>query len=438
MPAKEMKSIMMAAEYSVLNVNRMVFFTSIILFRGLLDFSYINYVSELFSYDGFFYEFDGWQYVVSWMLFLISLTIVSDRILKVSHYFFATAMLSVIAPLTSLCGLDSERPLLPVVVSITALLWVCFLSRLAVINFNGLPPVRHGRQLAVLLATCFVLFLVLWFYTSGAKPNLDIREVYDFRQANADVAAQGLFAYTNNWTYQIFSVYLMCMALYARRFLVFLLLLGIQIYFFAFAAHKSILFLPFLVLSVWFYFRYSDSLLMLPLLFIGILLISIIANVFWGDVWLISMVARRVFFVPADLTFSYFDFFSQHAHSYWSNSILSAFFTYPYGDVGIPYVIGDFLGKPEMGANNGFVSSGYAHAGVFGVFVYATILGILLGLLNGISSGFMPVWLAVAISIVPLRSLLISSDLFTVMLTHGFAVAMCLMYLSRKRSLMAH
>lgn len=417
-----------------LNANKFGFFVSVILFRGLLDFSYANYVSELFSYDGFFYEFNGWQYVLSWMLFLISLTMVSDRVLKVSHYFFATAILSVIAPLTSLYGLDSERPLLPVVVSIIALFWVYFLSRLAVISFKGLPPVRHGRQLAVSLSICFVLFLVVWFYASGARPNLDIAEVYDFRQANADLAAQGVFAYTNNWTYQIFSVYLMCMALYARRFWVFLLLFGVQVYFFAFAAHKTILFLPVLVLSVWLYFRRSDSLLMLPLVFIGFLLIAMVANAFWGDVWLISMVARRVFFVPADLAFTYFDFFSQHAHVYWSNSILSAFSTYPYGDVGIPYVIGDFLGKPEMGANNGFVSSGYAHAGVLGVFVYATILGVLLRLLNDISSGFMPVWLAVAISIVPLRNLLISSDLFTVMLTHGFAVAICLMYLSRKRA----
>ena len=430
-----MAGVKMQTGYFKLDVNRASFFLSILLFRVVLDFSYAHYVAELFSYDGFGYDFQIVNYIVSWVLYLLSLVMASDRILKVSHYFFATAILSIIAPLTSMYGLDSGRPMLPVIVSISALFWVYLLSRLSIISFKGLPPVRFGRSIAVSISIVFVLFLIVWFFVSGAKANLNISEVYEFRQVNADVAAQGIFAYTNNWTFQIFSVYLMCMALYARRYLVFLILCGAQVYFFAFASHKSILFLPVLVFSVWFYFRHSNSLLMLPLAFIALLVIAIAANFFLDDLWMISMVARRVFFVPANLCFTYFEFFADHAHAYWANSILSAFLAYPYGDVGIPYVIGDYLGKPEMGANNGFISSGYAHAGVWGVLFYATILGVLLRLVNDISSGFMPVWLAVAISIVPLRSLLISSDLFTVMLTHGFAVAVCLMFLSRKRAL---
>lgn len=424
----------MQAGYFKLDINKASFFLLVLLFRVVLDFSYAHYVSELFSYDGFGYDFQVINYLVSWVLYVVSVVMVSDRILRVSHYFFATAVLSIVAPLTSMYGLDSERSIWPVFVSIAALFWVSFLSRLAVISFKGLPPVKFGRPLAMAVSIAFVLFLMVWFFVSGAKPNLNISEVYDFRQANADVAAKGVFAYTNNWTYQIFSVYLMCMALYARRYVIFLVLFIVQIYFFAFASHKSILFLPLLVLSVWFYFRHSNSLLMLPLAFIALLLVAMLANSLFDDLWMISMVARRVFFVPASLCFTYFEFFANHAHTYWANSILSAFLAYPYGDIGIPYVIGDFLGKPEMGANNGFISSGYAHAGVWGVFFYATILGVLLRLINDISTGYMPLWLAVAISIVPLRSLLISSDLFTVMLTHGFAVAVCLMYLSRKRA----
>ncbi|MNJ14191.1 hypothetical protein D3C77_84060 [compost metagenome] len=427
----------MQVSYLKSDINRFAFLLSVLLFRLVLDFSYTFFISELFLYDGFGYEFDSVNYSISWVVYLSSMLMLSDRIEKVSHYFFATAVLSVIAPLTSMYGLDASRPLFPVLISVGALLWVYIFSRLSFISFKGLPAVKSGRGLAITISAGFVVFLLFWFFLSGAKPNLDISKVYEYRQANADLAAQGILAYTNNWTFQIFSVYLICFSLYAKRYFWFFILLAAQVCFYAFASHKSILFLPVLVVSVWVYFRNSNSLLMLPLAFISIILVAVFANVVFDDLWLTSLLSRRVFFMPASLSFIYFDFFSTNAHTYWSNSILSGLIVYPYGDVAIPYVIGEYLGAPEMGANNGFVSSGYAHAGVLGVFSYATIVGVLLRLVDDLSSGYMPVWMAVAISIVPLRSLLISSDLFTVMLTHGFAVAVFLMYLSRKREVVS-
>lgn len=427
----------MRAGYLKLDVNKISFLFFVLLFRVVLDFVYTFFVSDLFAYEGYGFELNPQNYLVSWVIYLLSMVMLSDRIERISHYFFATAVLSVIAPLTSMYGLDTARPLFPVLISIGALFWAYLLSRLRIISFKGLPAVRSGRVLAISISIAFVLFLLFWFFVSGAKPNLNFSKVYEYRQDNAELAARGVLAYTNNWTFQIFSIYLMCFSLYYKKYLWFFVLLAVQVYFFAFAAHKSILFLPILVLSVWVYFRRSNSLLMLPIAFVVLVLLAMLANVVFDDLWLTSLLARRVFFMPASLSFTYFEFFSANAHTYWANSILSGVFVYPYGDVNIPYVIGEYLGTPEMGANNGFVSSGYAHAGVLGVFSYATIVGVLLRLVDDVSSGCMPTWVAVAISVVPLRSLLISSDLFTVMLTHGFIVAIFLMYLSRKRQIIS-
>lgn len=416
------------------NMNKAAFIFFVLLFRAILDCSYSFFVSDFFSYDGYGFDFSISNYLISWGGYLVSIKILSDRLRKVSHYFFLTSVLSVIAPLTSIYGLDSSRPLFPVFITISSLLWIYFLSRLGLISFNRLPIVKSGRSIAVGISILFVVFLVFWFFVSGAKPNLDLSRVYEFRQANAELAAKGVLAYTNNWTFQIFSIYLICFSLYARKYSLCVIMLFVQVYFFAISAHKTILFLPVLVFGVWLYFRKSNSLLFVPIVFSAIILMSMISYYAFDDLWMTSLLSRRVFFMPASLCFTYFEFFSEHAYVYWSNSIFSGLLEYPYGDLGIPYVIGGYLGYPEMGANNGFVSSGFAHGGVGGVFFYATIIGLMLRLINHISSGYMPVWVAVAISVVPLRSLLISSDLFTVMLTHGFAVAVFLMYLSRKRA----
>ncbi|QCI11300.1 hypothetical protein E6B08_07700 [Pseudomonas putida] len=417
-----------------ISLHRFLFVFFVLLFRALLDASYITVIAGSFASEGFVLDIQLLNYVSSWLIYVLSLFLLSDRVRHVSHYFFATAVLSLVAPLTSLYGLDASRPVFPVLISIGALVYAYLICCQNFINFRGLPVVLGGRVLAVALSLVFVVFLVVWFYFSGAKSNLDFSAVYEYREQNAELTAQGVFAYTNNWTFQVFTIYLICFALLARRYLIVVLLLAVQVYFFSIASHKSILFLPILVVSVWFYLGRSDSLLILPVACVGVMLLSLLSYSFLDDLWLSSLLSRRVFYVPADLCFVYFDYFSTHAQVYWSNSVLSSLFIYPYGDIGIPYVIGGYLGKPDMGANNGFVSSGYAHAGLFGVFFYATLVGLLLKLVNDLSSGRMPIWVAVAISLVPLRSLLLSSDLFTVMLTHGFGIAILMMYLSRKRS----
>lgn len=414
------------------SLNKLLFFSALLLFRLVIDWSYSVVVSDVFSYEGFSYVFELDQYLLSWIFYVVSFWIVSDRVLKVGDYFFAMAVLSVVAPLTSLYGLDADRPAFPLVITLVALYIVYYVSRLSVFSLRGLPTVVDGGRVAVFISLGFVGFLVFWFMVSGARPNLDFTQVYKFREENAELVGGGVLAYTNNWTFQVFTIYLLSIALYYKRYLFVLALLLVQVYFFSIASHKSILFLPLLVAGSWMYFRYSNSLVMLPAVFVLVILVTIISYYAAGDIWLSSLLSRRVFFVPANLCYVYFDFFSSHEQVYWSNSVLSMFSTYPY-ELPIPYVIGEYLGRSGMGANNGFVSSGFANAGLVGVLLYAIIIGIIVRLINDMTSNSMPVWVAVALSVVPLRNILISSDLLTVMLTHGFGAALVLIYLSRSQ-----
>lgn len=349
-----------------LNLNSLFFFVAMVFFRCVLDFSYSFVVAENFSSEGFHKSFEIESYIASWAIYLSSLFFVRARAERVSHYFFVISSLSIIAPLTSIYGLDSDRPVFPVLISILAVFVVYIFSRIRIFNFKLLPVVVGGRKLAIGISFSFVAFLMLWYFYSGAKPNLNMNEVYEYRVVNSEISGGGLFEYTNSWTFQIFSIYLICFSLFYKRYIYFFALLAVQIYFFSIASHKSILFYPLLVAGVWFYFRKSNSLLVLPLVFSLVLAVSIASYFFYYDIWLTSLLSRRVFFVPANLCFVYFDFFSSHPLVYWSNSILSPFITYEYGEVSLPRVIGEYLGKKDMAANNGFVSSGFAHAGLWG------------------------------------------------------------------------
>lgn len=418
---------------TVFSSNRIAFVSAAMIFRLLLDASYVYVISNVFSYEGFSFSFDRFSYIVSWIVFLLSLVFVRDRLLKVSDYFFTTALLAVIAPLTSLYGLDSTRPLIPVVVVVISIYLVSVITRVRLFSFKNLPFVASGELVAIGLSSFFVIFLVVWYLLTGVGLNLDFSKVYELRNENAELAAGGLLAYTNNWTYQIFSVFLMALSLFHRRYAWFVVLVVVQIFFFAASTHKTILFLPILLLGVWFYFRKSSSLTILPIMFSGVIILTLFSYLILDDYWLSSLFSRRVFYVPANLTFVYFEFFSENPKVFWSNSVLSGLISYPY-DMTLTHVVGLYLGEEDLGANNGFVASGYAHAGLFGVSFYVLIIGLILRLINDISYNTMPIWLAVSLCIVPIRALLISSDLFTVMLTHGFIIAIILIYLVRAKN----
>ena len=404
----------------------------LVVFRVFLDTSYFLIITQAFYYKGFFIEYSLGHYLLSWLIYILSFGIAKDSLEKGSEFFFLIALLFVIAPLTTMYGFDFNRPLWPVFITILSINIVLFIARIKITRFKSLPVFSNGKNIAVGISLIFVFFLLGWYYISGVYFNLDISQVYKFRQMNSELANIGILKYTNIWTYKVFIVFLMSFSLLRRKFFLFGCLCLVQVYFFAASSHKVILFLPMLLFIIWFYFKRTKKLIVIPTLCCAAILVSMGSFYLIDDVWLSSLFVRRLFFVPADLTFAYMDVFSNSPKIFWSNSILSNIFDYPY-NLPLARVVGNYLGSEGMWANNGFISTGYAHAGSLGVLIYSIILGLILNLINRITYGYFPVWLTISLSIVPLMSLLISADLLTTILTHGLFVMIILILLARPR-----
>ena len=412
--------------------NLVLFVFSMLLFRILLEVSYVNIVTTIFGYVGYKINFQISNYILSWFLFLLSFVMAKGRITKVSDYFFITALLAVVAPITIVYGYDADRDLLPLLALLGALWLIYIITRIKSVSFKGLPTVKHGQKVVVVLSLVFVVLLVIWYLISGVRFNLDFSKVYEFRRSNAELAARGILAYTNGWTHQVFNVTLLTIALLYKRYFIVAIIFIVQVYFYAASAHKAVLFYPFLVLGIWYYFRKTNSAVVVPFISSCIILVTLLTYYFMDDVMATSLFSRRVFFVPARLTYDYFEFFATNPHVYWSNSILKSLIVYSY-DRPVGEVIGQFLGKEDLNANNGFVSMGFAHAGYLGVVFYSALIGFLLRFLDDITYQSLPLWVALSLSVVPLRSFLISTDLFTTMLTHGFIVAIIIIFAVRSK-----
>lgn len=417
--------------------SRFSFICLCIFFRASLDASYYIFVVPVFYHNGFILNFDVYIYSLSWLIFFICLLITPSALNKVSDYFLASFLLTVIGPLSCLVGLSSTGFFSLVTTFFVFLFFRVFQCGSVLSSLMPVPEVvtlSEGRQISLIFASASVLALILWYFYSGAFQyfNLNLMKVYEFRELSGDLANVGFFSYFNNWVFGVFSIFLMCYCLYKKRFLYFFVLVLVQVFFFGVSNHKSVLLYPVMIFVLWIYFSRTRTMSIIPLGFLFIIAICLLLYLFFDHVIAGSLFIRRVLFVPAKLTLDYFSFFSINEFIWWSNSVLSSFFVYPYG-LPLSEVVGQYNGSGSS-ANNGFIASGYAHAGLFGVAMYSLIFVYFLKFLDHIViKSDIPVWLALCMTIVPLRSALISSDLFTTMLTHGLALSLLVVILFRRK-----
>ena len=437
-------------EKIITNHHRVTFILSVILFRIILESSYIYAIpnSLLFTSYNFSPSLDN--YLISWAIFFLLIPFISDWFTKASDYFFIIFLLIVITPMLIIYGYDAVLNnsisnsislsifslaetvnLKSIIGIIISFLSIQLIIRLKMPLFKNLPVLKHGFYIAIIVSSLFVVFLIFWYYISGVYFNLDLSKVYDLRVFNSNLSSKGIFAYTNGWTYNIFNMFLLSVALLKRKTILVILIICVQIYFFAGSAHKAVLFMPILILFLYFFSNRTPSLIIIPISLILICTMTMVLFTFFDQRFLLGIFLRRLFFIPADLTFAYFDFFSTNLHVYWSNSVLKSFISYPYDSLSVSFKIGSYIGQPKMYANSGFVSSGYAHAGYLGIILYSFILGILVKLVDYMSKDSVPPWFAVSIIITPFIFVLTSADLLVVGLTHGMFISLILIFLSR-------
>lgn len=401
-----------------------------ILFKILLGYSYVNFVSPVFLYAGMSYEFSLVKYTESWLIFFFFLYFSPALLTKPSDYLITFLNFSYLAPLLVFYShADANRVHLYYVLLSMTLIHIFKSGRL--IKF---PFVKQGKLVAYSILVFGISLVSGWMVLSGGLVffNLDLTRVYEYRSDVGDVINDGVMGYLNVWATKVFGPVLLAIFLWRKYYILSIMVFLLYVFWFGVSSHKSVLFYPFMVTFIWMWFRHTRALSLIPIGMLVVLLVSISSFLIFDQIFVSSMLIRRAFFVPAHLTFVYFEFFSQNEFVYWSNSILSGFFEYNY-NLSTAHLIGDYLGT-EAAANNSFLATGYMHAGLFGVILYGILGGLIFRTFDSLAQDGVPPWFAVCCLIVPSYSFLISSDLPTALLTHGIGMSIVILFLLRSKA----
>jgi hypothetical protein len=275
-----------------------------------------------------------------------------------------------------------------------------------------MSPKAFERFLYLSLTFSTVLFVLNYGFELNFK-NLLFQEIYDTRFESRD---QG-----NMVTRYLFSpftkVLLPLGVVYFHRrknWPGLSILIVVFLYMFLVGAHKSVIFS--LIVALGFSWYKSDYDFKVTLLLIGVTIIAIIGFLereFLDTAILDSMVFRRGFYLPAQLTKVYIETFENN-HLYYGHSFLGSIFDYPFSMQPSRVVGSLFYDDIKIGANTGFIGDGYMNLGYFGTLLNSIFIVIIFIIFRSklLPKEYFGLYLINVIT-------LLNSSLTTTLLTHG-------------------
>lgn len=398
---------------------------------------YHYYVGEYYEYMGFNIDFNLRKFIISICIISIFITI-TPRSVDTRSFFLNIALTVQLLPSLVLYAM-ADKPTGSAMVVWMALLIVYAISAVPVPRLSVFELSQKHLMLGLALATGGIIAAL--FTLGGARNfNLDFRLVYEFRE-DAARELPGIFSYLIPIFSKIIIPFGVVVSLYYKRNIFLLVFILYSITLFGISNHKAILAYPVFSIAVYFVTsRMRSYTLFLYIFFLALIIgyldaflyISFNSESIWG--WYASIMVRRAFMIPALIDYHYIEFFSNNPFFLWSPSrITFGLIEIPY-DLLYPFLIGEaYFGSSETGANTGYVGSGFAQAGVWGVVLYACGVGMVIAILRAYGR-HLGLPFVTAITAGQVVTMISSTDFVTLFLTHGMLVSLILLTMVRPSS----
>ena len=409
--------------------NYLVFYSLIILFRVLLDWSYKDIIANLFAYMGFTNAISFSNYFLSWII-LIILSLPAYRFFNnnSSRLSFEVLLLlfciSVI-PFTTMVSFGCFDNSFIISNSVFwSILFALIISFRLKTNISIKKESRHligDNHIKIIAIIFFAIVIYISARYTHFRFNLRLDNVYDLRSEASTYNLPLVLSYAFSWTRTINSIFI-AYFIRTKQINWSIITVFIQILSFSIDGMKSTLGLLLFAIII----NLLPSFSIQKLNRVGLLLLdvvsfgSIIIFKLFDNLYPASLLIRRMFFIPVKLSSYYYDFFSTHTPDYYRQSFLRLFgFESPYPP--ISYMISKIYENSDSNANNGLISDAITNYGQIGIVLLPILLFLVLFLMDNVSKGLDPrLYLTVAMYT---SMVLVNSFLFRVLLTHGLLIA---------------
>lgn len=392
----------------------------ILLFRLSLDYVYINFVTQYFK-DDFLLISDNLLHIFESYV----IAIVLGGILCYSLFFRPRAsgiilvlyFIIVILPLLTLYGF-AGAPSLFVYSTVLCFILLIFLS-------ISLPRIKlpflssSFSYLGLLVIFGIILYNYAWLLSTGGleRISFDLKLIYSLRSEYVDSIGP-FMGYLIPWQANIFSIIGLCYGLHKKNYYLLSLVIIAQIFLFGMTGFKSFLFAPLLAVGIYYIWTRKIAIFYIIIGAITVVLGSFFVYQVTQDVFIPSLIIRRLFFTASSLHVIYYNFFSLPDHPFFllSNSIFSLIIDNPY-DASMSQVIAVNVFGRNFNPCVGYLGDAYGNFGYPGMVFFTLLLGIICKLIDSVGSRYPMNFIAATLAMPSYA--LTQSALLTTFSTHG-------------------
>jgi hypothetical protein len=382
-----------------------------VLYRIMLDFIYLKWVSPIFGYSGFVTDPNIFKIFVSYIVIFLLVIIIPKTNKKVSYMILQLHFIIMIIPLTSIFGLANLSTKFMVMILICFAIQIIFIKNITLVEIS---KIRNAKNIVIGLTSILTLITYLYlFLTQGINFSaFNISNIYDIRSEQTNL---GLMGYLVTWQYRIINPSLLVISYMRKKYKLSVLSIGLQITLFLMFPHKEVFLSVGLIVLILLIGRYQykfDSVYICILSFSSILFIYIY-EVF-KNLQPFSVLPVRLLYVPALIKFQHYEFFSINKKLFYSEGMIGKVLGIDY-----PYSIpsGFLIGGNTNNANTGYLAYAFDNAGFLGMILMSIIFVFLLVLIDSLVK-YQNKYLIFALFVYPI-SVLNDGDLLTLLLTGG-------------------
>ena len=403
------------------------------LYIAIFVLAYEKVVVPVWGYEGFRLRAGADRAAAAWFLSLLPSFWMPIRLTRPSQVVYWVLYLLILIPacLVPIYALEDQS-------SGPILLAVCLVASFGFTGvtycFPLLPVPRiqlKNHEFWMLVALLSTISYALLVSSFGLHLNyVSLQDIYAVRAEYQDTLnhASPLVAYAITWQMYVINPLVMAKGLTSgRRFWILVALAG-QYLIYSITGFRSVFFSAlFLIYLLWamrkekpFGTRFASS-------WCGIFAVAGALQFFGYALNPEALVGVRMTALPGLLTGYYYEFFSSHPQAHLGHSILKSFVAYPYA-VEPPYIIAyTYFHSAIMESNANLWADAYANFGYPGIVGSTLLLAAVLWLYDSLAVGRDGRVVALAIALPAFA--LANTGLLTTLLTHGFGLAMLLVYL---------
>lgn len=402
---------------------------SVLLYKIILELSYIYVVSPIFYYSGLIYDPSISKLIISYILTIVVIIILPESN-KVSDYLLNFMFIVTIVPLISVFWMMNQS-FSYVLMFLSVFVLMIYITNVlpSSLNITYIKSEMNIFSKSMLIVTIFIFSIGLLLYRllfiEGINFDvLNFEEVYELRES---IEISGISLYLYSWLGKVFIPFLIVYSFYKRKKVLLLCSILLQFSLYLSSGNKTILFSIVLIMISYILLKYRMWTYGFPLLSSIFIVISVMVYFLSGNIWFIALFIVRFLFLPSVISFKYFNFFEINPKLHFSEGILGEIFNInsPYNS-SIGFIISQ---KINVNENTGFFGDAFSNGGYIAMLILGIILSLILWLLNILANNDKQVMNFVILMMVYPIIILNDGSLLTLLFTGGLIINIFLIYL---------